>query len=219
MEQATATTTTAPPRTDTETFAHAHTVAGGVVAELGMDQMPFAVELEEDFPAGWRVHLKFRPSKARGLLALAVLVDVPVTRAVLEYGIHLEALARIEDVEVRGSVLVSPDMAARLEGEPTPVAPALVPEAVPAAEPPVPLGDSVLAQVAAIVPVVPPLIELPDLQDVARCVRCGCTDERACEGGCYWVPNHQMVDLCSACATPAELQAVTYTAEISDGGE
>jgi len=28
-----------------------------------------------------------------------------------------------------------------------------------------------------------------------RCRICGCTQERACEGGCYWVAP----DLCSAC--------------------
>ncbi|MCZ0996386.1 hypothetical protein O1L44_30030 [Streptomyces noursei] len=37
--------------------------------------------------------------------------------------------------------------------------------------------------------------------DVARCQRCGCTEDRACDGGCYWVPNPQLIDLCSACAT------------------
>ncbi|MFE7966939.1 hypothetical protein ACFU0X_28495 [Streptomyces cellulosae] len=44
----------------------------------------------------------------------------------------------------------------------------------------------------------------------ARCARCGCTEDAACEGGCAWVPNAQMIDLCSACATPAELQAVSW---------
>lgn len=29
-----------------------------------------------------------------------------------------------------------------------------------------------------------------------HCRKCGCTDDRACEGGCYWVEN----DLCSRCA-------------------
>ena len=29
-----------------------------------------------------------------------------------------------------------------------------------------------------------------------RCRECGCTDERACPGGCTWV----FVDLCSRCA-------------------
>ncbi|MFJ1653484.1 hypothetical protein ACIOC2_19265 [Streptomyces sp. NPDC088337] len=38
-----------------------------------------------------------------------------------------------------------------------------------------------------------------------RCVRCGCTDSQACPGGCHWVANRRLVDLCSACATPAEL--------------
>lgn len=31
---------------------------------------------------------------------------------------------------------------------------------------------------------------------IRRCRQCGCTDDRACEGGCYWVEE----DLCSACA-------------------
>ncbi|MFF7900001.1 hypothetical protein ACFZCV_14570 [Streptomyces sp. NPDC007920] len=38
-----------------------------------------------------------------------------------------------------------------------------------------------------------------------RCVRCGCTDNQACLGGCHWVANRRDVPLCSACATPAEL--------------
>ncbi|MBP5920746.1 hypothetical protein [Streptomyces scabiei] len=41
--------------------------------------------------------------------------------------------------------------------------------------------------------------------DVAHCSRCGCTEDRACEGGCYWVPNPQHIDLCSGCASPQEL--------------
>ncbi|MFF6985650.1 hypothetical protein [Streptomyces sp. NPDC010273] len=163
MDQATATTTTTPPRTNTNSFAHAHAVAGFVVAELG-NELPFAVELDEDFPAGWRAHLKFRQSRARGLLSFAALVDVPVTRAIVQYGIHLEVLVRIEDVEVRGSALVSPETEAELEGEATSAEPA--PDADPDAEAedeaglesvqPVPLGSSVLASVPAIT-----LVETP----------------------------------------------------------
>jgi len=33
-------------------------------------------------------------------------------------------------------------------------------------------------------------------QPVRSCRECGCTDDKACEGGCSWVE----VDLCSACA-------------------
>lgn len=30
------------------------------------------------------------------------------------------------------------------------------------------------------------------------CSKCGCTDRRACQGGCFWIgPN-----LCSACGKP-----------------
>lgn len=32
----------------------------------------------------------------------------------------------------------------------------------------------------------------------AICRKCGCTDERACDGGCHWIEP----DLCSACVTP-----------------
>lgn len=157
MEQATATTTATPPRT----FAHANAIAGFVVSELG-DQLPFAVELDEDSPAGWTVHLKFRQSRAAGLLAFAALVDVPVTRAVVKHGIYLEALVRIKEVEVRGSALVSPATAADLEGEaastePAPDAEAQIDtqaepegEAVSETVQSVPLGSSVLASVPAI---------------------------------------------------------------------
>jgi hypothetical protein len=37
-------------------------------------------------------------------------------------------------------------------------------------------------------------------REVRACRVCGCTDERACAGGCYWVE----ADLCSACAVPRE---------------
>lgn len=40
-----------------------------------------------------------------------------------------------------------------------------------------------------------------DLDGRARCVRCGCTDDEACPGGCSWVAGG-MVDVCSACAGP-----------------
>jgi hypothetical protein len=38
------------------------------------------------------------------------------------------------------------------------------------------------------------------------CTRCGCTDASACPGGCAWMPV-PLVDVCTACATPAELDA------------
>lgn len=43
-----------------------------------------------------------------------------------------------------------------------------------------------------------------DSEDVPRCIRCGCTDEQACPGGCTWVPGSMDGDLCSRCAPAAE---------------
>ena len=36
--------------------------------------------------------------------------------------------------------------------------------------------------------------EAPDTS-ARRCRKCGCTDDRACPGGCWWVAE----DLCSSC--------------------
>ncbi len=41
--------------------------------------------------------------------------------------------------------------------------------------------------------------------EVARCVRCGCTDNAACVGGCSWAPNRHMVDICNRCVRPEDL--------------
>ncbi|MGW2421357.1 hypothetical protein ACWC0C_19285 [Streptomyces sp. NPDC001709] len=38
----------------------------------------------------------------------------------------------------------------------------------------------------------------------AKCARCGCTDNSPCPGGCVWVANSFMDDLCSACAAKPE---------------
>lgn len=41
-----------------------------------------------------------------------------------------------------------------------------------------------------------------DTFDVPACRICGCTDERACAGGCWWVEDPEGEgDLCSACLT------------------
>lgn len=48
--------------------------------------------------------------------------------------------------------------------------------------------------------------------DVRKCRVCGCTDDRACVGGCFWVEE----DLCSACQAKAE-EAAKTAQEIVDG--
>lgn len=40
-----------------------------------------------------------------------------------------------------------------------------------------------------------------DTEDVLTCRVCGCTDDRVCDGGCWWVEDEDVFsDLCSACA-------------------
>jgi hypothetical protein len=39
-----------------------------------------------------------------------------------------------------------------------------------------------------------------ELDDVAVCRVCRCTDERACDRGCWWVEDPEGVgDICSSC--------------------
>ena len=191
------------------TFAHAAGVAARVVS--GLQQPPTSVEISEDFPSGYRVHLKYRGARVAGLYEFAASLDIPVTKACTEFGVHLDALTRFETVELHCSALADEDQVDAIEEARRPA-----PEPQDPAAQPVPLGSSVLAAV----PVITPTAEPADGgDDVARCVRCGCTEDAACEGGCYWVPNRQLVDLCSACATGEELQAMTYTAEVADGAQ
>lgn len=44
------------------------------------------------------------------------------------------------------------------------------------------------------------LAEIKDPPGVRRCRVCGCTDDYACPGGCYWVEE----DLCSKCMDKAK---------------
>ena len=62
-------------------------------------------------------------------------------------------------------------------------------------------------QLAAITPGRPTAPAPMAVEDdgVGRCARCGCTEERACDGGCIWIPSAQRILLCSACASPEEL--------------
>ncbi len=40
--------------------------------------------------------------------------------------------------------------------------------------------------------------EYTDGQEIRKCRKCGCTEDNACPGPCYWVEP----DLCSACVQP-----------------
>lgn len=47
---------------------------------------------------------------------------------------------------------------------------------------------------------------------MSTCRVCGCTDAKACEGGCYWVE----ADLCSACALERAANSLTVVVPNDD---
>lgn len=42
------------------------------------------------------------------------------------------------------------------------------------------------------------------LEVTRTCTVCGCTDETACFGGCWWVNDDGQPDLCSRCSHPLD---------------
>lgn len=46
-------------------------------------------------------------------------------------------------------------------------------------------------------------VVLVDDDPVPACRVCGCTEDQACDGGCHWVDDPQMGDLCSRCVNAA----------------
>lgn len=53
-----------------------------------------------------------------------------------------------------------------------------------------------------------PVVECVE-PDGPSCRVCGCTDDAACPGGCWWVPDPLKAgDLCSACAPVGELDGI-----------
>ena len=54
-----------------------------------------------------------------------------------------------------------------------------------------------------------------DEMDEPRCRVCGCTEERPCPGGCYWVAD----DLCSRCAAEIDDRRLACTVLVVALGE
>ncbi|MDX5569355.1 hypothetical protein PYK79_47270 [Streptomyces sp. ID05-04B] len=120
MEKATQATTLTASTQTTEpvplgSFEHAAAIA--VNTFLPLEEKPFAVEITEDFPSGWRIHFKYRDSRVRGLFEFAAAVDVPVTRATTAFGVHFDAIARHEGLELHASALTSLFEAQALDDE------------------------------------------------------------------------------------------------------
>lgn len=53
---------------------------------------------------------------------------------------------------------------------------------------------------------------------MVNCNGCGCTDKRACPGGCVWVYRSASFNICSSCAgTEADLYATLARIEKASG--
>jgi len=54
--------------------------------------------------------------------------------------------------------------------------------------------------------------------DVVRCRLCGCTDEAACPGGCWWVPDPELLgELCSTCLPLVEVALAASIDDVKEG--
>ncbi|MFJ4322204.1 hypothetical protein ACIP3A_03660 [Streptomyces tricolor] len=214
MDQATA-PTPRPPTDDSgqaperAAYKQASALADRIVHQLRT--LPRSVAVVGEL-SGFSVRLNFGTNQPAGVLEVAAITDTEAQRSTAGTGFWFEARAVMEGIPVCAEVLLSEDAARALDAQcSTPTAPE-----TPAVPAPVFLGDSILAQAPAVTPVQPIATEHLDDEDEARCVRCGCTANAPCVGGCHWVPNQQMVDLCSACATIEELQTGSYISTDTD---
>ncbi|MGW0566135.1 hypothetical protein [Streptomyces tauricus] len=225
MQEATdQTTPAAPPEAravqprdrQADAFDHAAALVAWYFRRLSTK--PYSTELTEDFPIGVTAHLKYRDGQADAVLQFAEIAGVPVNRATTAFGLHLEVYVRYDSVLMRASTLVlhgkpwPPDEQSAPPNPPTDTTATAADETPdtigmrPAPEA-MPLGSSV---------VFAPGVTTAVDEDEARCVRCGCTENTPCQGGCAWIPNAQMIDLCSACATPEETAATGWKPAATD---
>lgn len=51
------------------------------------------------------------------------------------------------------------------------------------------------------------------MKPVRSCSKCGCTEDRACFGGCFWIGPR----LCSACGKPRKLFAPLKATKVKKG--
>ncbi|WP_326729028.1 hypothetical protein [Streptomyces phaeochromogenes] len=169
MQQATQqTSSTAPPETrapqprdrQADSFEHASALGAWYFRQL--TSKPYAVEVADEHPTGHQVHLKFRSGDARGVLQFAALTDASVTRAETAFGVHLDVYARVHNVLLRASTLLSYGEAAQLDEQTPPphppadnsTAPVEETGAVTVQPAPAPAVVSLGSSVSAVVPVV-----------------------------------------------------------------
>lgn len=217
-------TTTTPTESVEQEQGRAAYERARALADRLVDQVPVVPDTvaarRELGTDGYNALLHFGTGLAagHGVLKVAALVDAnPVRDDVRPGTVWIEVHATVHGVPLIARALtntVDADVllphATEAPAEETAEAPGEVTQPMPTVS-----TDPATAVVPAITPVFPraamAAAATPVAQDdEARCVKCGCTEDTACKGGCYWVPNEQQVDLCSACATPQQLAAMVF---------
>jgi hypothetical protein len=69
-----------------------------------------------------------------------------------------------------------------------------------------------------------PGVQIHLIADDARCIHCGCTQARACPGGCWWVcvDAKASLGICSTCSTgdlATDMDALRAAIMATDGSE
>jgi hypothetical protein len=131
-------------------YRRASALAARIVEQLPV--LPRAIEQFEELGGtayGVRLWLGYTLEAGRAVLEVAELADAGVVKDPTPTGVFIETRAAIEGIPIIARALLSPDLAAKLGGDPAPD-PAEEDLEVPPAMQPVPLGASVIA----VVPVV-----------------------------------------------------------------
>ncbi|MFF3928620.1 hypothetical protein [Streptomyces hirsutus] len=184
----------------------AHALAGRIIDQLTTP--PRDIELRREFHGEYSVAV-FWSHDVSGVAALASWAGATwsLTRSETSIGVYAETRTRIDGVSVWAWTLLSRPEADEAQQLLTP------PAAEAAAVQPVPLGESTLAQAPAVPSdtlALPVVTAGPDEEATLRCERCSDTDEQVRGSGRSWVPTPRAAALCSGCATPDELAALTY---------
>ncbi|MGQ5606216.1 hypothetical protein [Streptomyces sp. EKS3.2] len=220
MEQATQPTTpsaSTAPDSDRAAYERAQSVISQLIGEV--PTLPHSVRTGRELSPDYDVHLYFGAGLAagRGVLETAAAISAEVTRDDQHDGegnptsVWVEARATVRGVPVYAYGLTTPaDADALLQETATTETAGEVTQPMPT------VGTDPAAITVPAITVVRPLAAMAVTapladEEIARCTKCGCTEDAACDGGCYWVPNEQMVDLCSACATPQQIAAMVFT--------
>ncbi|MFE9935900.1 hypothetical protein [Streptomyces hirsutus] len=192
----------------------AHALAGRIIDQLTTP--PRDIDLKREFHGEYSVQV-FWSHDVSGVAALAAWADTTwtLTPSKTSIGVYAETRPRIDGIDVWAWTLLSRPEANEAQQLLTP--PAAETKAEAEAVQPVALAQAPVLTTDTLA--LPTVTAGPTDKTTLRCERCSDTDEQVHGTGRSWVPTPRAAALCSGCATPDELAAITYvpTAEQPGG--